>query len=138
MEKVRLGVLGAGNIAAMNVKGYLLDPRCDVAAVCDTDEVIGRQAAADWGATFFADLDQMLADPSLDAIEILTPTHLHHDHVIAALEAGKHVSVQKPAANTIEDALAMGAGGHEGRPDAPHRRVLHPLPAARTGQEAGA
>ena len=138
MEKVRLGVLGAGNIAAMNVKGYLLDPRCEVAAVCDTDEAIGRQAAADWGATFFADLDQMLDDPSLDAIEILTPTHLHHDHVLAALAAGKHVSVQKPAANTIEDALAMGAAADAGRPDAPHRRVLHPLPAPRTGQEAGA
>jgi predicted dehydrogenase len=109
VEKVRLGVLGAGNIAAMNVKGYLLDPRCEVAAVCDTDEAVGRQAAADWGATFFAGLDQMLDDPSLDAIEILTPTHLHHDHVLAALAAGKHVSVQKPAANTVEDALAMGA-----------------------------
>jgi predicted dehydrogenase len=109
VEKVRLGVLGAGNIAALNVKGYLLDPRCEVAAVCDSDEVVGRQAAADWGATFFPSLDQMLDDPSLDAIEILTPTHLHHDHVIAALSAGKHVSVQKPAANTVEDALAMGA-----------------------------
>ena len=109
MEKVRLGVLGAGNIAALNVKGYLLDPRCEVASVCDTDEVVGRQAAADWGAAFFSSFDQMLDDPSLDAVEILTPTHLHHDHVVAALEAGKHVSVQKPAANTVEDALAMGA-----------------------------
>jgi predicted dehydrogenase len=109
VEKVRLGVLGAGNIAAMNVKGYLLDPRCEVAAVCDTDEVVGRAAAAEWGAEFFTSLEGMLGDPSLDAVEILTPTHLHHDHVIAALEAGKHVSVQKPAANTIEDAQAMGA-----------------------------
>jgi predicted dehydrogenase len=93
----------------MNVKGYLLDPRCDVVAVCDTDEIVGRQAAQEWGATsFYSDLDAMLNDSSLDAIEILTPTHLHHDHVIAVLEAGKHVSVQKPAANTIEDARAMG------------------------------
>jgi predicted dehydrogenase len=110
VDKIRLGVLGAGNIAALNVKGYLLDPRCEVAAVCDTDEVVGRQAAQDWGApSFYRDLDDMLGDSSLDAIEVLTPTHLHHDHVIAALEAGKHVSVQKPAANTIEDARAMGA-----------------------------
>jgi predicted dehydrogenase len=93
----------------MNVKGYLLDPRCDVVAVCDTDEIVGRQAAQEWGATsFYSDLDAMLNDSSLDAIEILTPTHLHHDHVIGVLEAGKHVSVQKPAANTIEDARAMG------------------------------
>ena len=93
----------------MNVKGYLLDPRCDVAAVCDTDEVVGRQAAADWGSSYYSDMDEMLADPSLDAIEVLTPTHLHHDHVIAALEAGKHVSVQKPIANSIEEGRAMQA-----------------------------
>ncbi len=110
MDKVRLGVLGAGNIAAMNVRGYLEDPRCDIVAVCDTDEEIGRQAAKEWGAeSSYADLDDMLADDSIDAVEVLTPTHLHHDHVIAALEAGKHVSVQKPVANSVEDALEMGA-----------------------------
>jgi predicted dehydrogenase len=101
-------VIGAGNIAAMNVRGYLEDPRCDVVAVCDVDEVVGQRTAQEWGATFHADMRALLADPSIDAVEILTPTHLHHDHVIAALEAGKHVSVQKPAANTVEDARAMG------------------------------
>jgi predicted dehydrogenase len=109
MDKVTIGVLGAGNIAAMNVRGYLEDPRCEVAAVCDSDQEVGRQAAKEWGATYYADLPAMLADDSLDAIEVLTPTHLHHDHVIAALEAGKHVSVQKPVANTVEDARDMAA-----------------------------
>jgi predicted dehydrogenase len=109
MDKIRVGILGAGNIAATNVKGYLEDPRCEVAAVCDANEEVGRRAAADWGATYYADLDAMLRDDSLDAVEVLTPTHLHHDHVIAALEAGKHVSVQKPVANTIDDGRAMQA-----------------------------
>jgi predicted dehydrogenase len=110
MERVRLGVVGAGNIAVMNVRGYLEDPRCNVVAVCDTDEAIGRQAAKDWGgATYYADLTRMLADDSIDAVEILTPTFLHRDHVIEALEAGKHVSVQKPIANSVEDGLAMEA-----------------------------
>ena len=110
MDRVRLGVIGAGNIAALNVRGYLEDPRCDVVAVCDTDETVGRAAADEWGAdTYTPDLDVLLADDSINAVEILTPTHLHHDHVIAALDAGKHVSVQKPAANTIEDAREMGA-----------------------------
>ena len=114
MERVRLGVVGAGNIAVMNVRGYLEDPRCDVVAVCDTDEAVGRQAAKDWGdATYYADLTQMLADDSIDAVEILTPTFLHHDHVIAALEAGKHVSVQKPIANSVDDGLAMEAAAEK-------------------------
>ena len=108
MERVRLGVLGAGNIAVMNVKGYLEDPRCDVVAVCDTDEEVARQAAKEWGAeSFYTDLGDLLADDSVDALEVLTPTHLHHDHVIAALDAGKHVSVQKPVANTVGDAIEM-------------------------------
>jgi myo-inositol 2-dehydrogenase/D-chiro-inositol 1-dehydrogenase len=103
-----MGIVGAGNIAATNVKGYLEDPRCDVVAVCDRNEEIGRAAASAWGgADFYSDLNEMLADPSIDAIEVLTPTHLHHDHVIAGLEAGKHVSVQKPVANTIEEAREM-------------------------------
>ncbi|MBV8462374.1 MAG: Gfo/Idh/MocA family oxidoreductase, partial [Acidimicrobiales bacterium] len=51
--------------------------------------------------------DEILADPSVDAVEILTPTHLHHDHVLAAVEAGKHVSCQKPIANTVDEARAM-------------------------------
>jgi predicted dehydrogenase len=109
MDRVRLGVVGAGNIAATNVKGYLQDPRCDVVAVCDTNEEVGRAAAAEWGATYVAELSELLADDSIDAVEILTPTHLHHDHAIQALEAGKHVSIQKPVANTIEEGRAMGA-----------------------------
>src|ERR1700728_3821685 len=110
MDRVRLGVLGAGNIAVMNVRGYLEDPRCDIVAVCDTDEEIGRLAAKEWGsASYYANLSELLADDSIDAVEVLTPTHLHHDHVIACLEAGKSVSVQKPVANSVEDALEMQA-----------------------------
>ena len=110
MDKVRLGVVGAGNIAAMNVRGYLEDPRCDIVAVCDNDEEVGKRAAKEWGAErFYAELSDLLADDGIDAVEILTPTHLHHDHVIAALEAGKHVSVQKPVANSVDDALEMEA-----------------------------
>src|SRR6202046_5480896 len=107
-DKVRLGVRGADNIAPMNVRGYLEDPRCDIVAVCDTDEEVGRQAAKEWGAeSAYTDLADLLADDSVDAVEVLTPTHMHHDHVIAALEAGKHVSVQKPVANSVEDARAL-------------------------------
>ncbi|HUC04051.1 MAG TPA: Gfo/Idh/MocA family oxidoreductase [Acidimicrobiales bacterium] len=106
-ERVRLGVLGAGNIAATNVRGYLEDPRCEVAVVCEIDEQVGRQAADEWGARYVGNIDDLLGDESIDAVEILTPTYLHRDHAVAALEAGKHVSIQKPVANTIDDARTM-------------------------------
>ncbi len=101
----------------MNVRGYLEDPRCDVVAVCDTDEAVGRRATEEWRAkTFYRDVDDLLADQSVDAIEILTPTHLHREHVVAALNAGKHVSVQKPrrasrSTTRREMEAAAAAGG---------------------------
>jgi len=113
-DRIRLGVIGAGNIAAMNVAGYLDHERCDVVAVCDTDKDLAVSAAASWGAPLvFTDLDDLLAEPDIDAVEILTPTHLHHDHVLAAVAAGKHVSCQKPLANTVAEARKMGTAAEE-------------------------
>ncbi len=118
LERVRLGVVGAGNIADMNVAGYLEHPLCDVVAICDVDEAVARQAAERWGLggavasstspAIYGDLERMLEEADLDAVEILTPTHLHFDHVRAALRAGKHVSVQKPVTNSVDEARELG------------------------------
>ncbi len=118
IDRVRLGVVGVGNVAALNVAGYLEHPRCDVVALCDPRVDVARKRADEWGVPdVYGDLDDLLADDTIDAVEILTPTHLHHDHVLAALAAGKHVSVQKPIANTVADArtmaeAALAAGRH--------------------------
>jgi len=106
--------VGAGNIASLNVAGYLDDHRCQVVAVCDPVEGRAAAAAEAWGvASAYTDLDAMLADPGIDAVEILTPTNLHHDHAVAALAAGKHVSCQKPLANSVTEARAMAAAAEE-------------------------
>jgi predicted dehydrogenase len=111
---LRIGIVGAGNIAILNVAGYLQDPRCEVVAVCDPFEGRAAAAAEAWGAPkSYTDLDAMLADPDIDAVEILTPTNLHHDHVLAALAAGKHVSCQKPLANSVDEGRAMAAAADE-------------------------
>ena len=110
VEGPRIGIVGAGNIASLNVAGYLEDDRCKVAAVCDPHEGRAEEAAAAWGVpSAYTSLEELLSDPSIDALEILTPTNLHHDHVIAAAEAGKHVSCQKPLANSVDEGRAMAA-----------------------------
>ncbi len=107
-DRIRLGVIGVGNIARLNVQGYLDHPNCDVVALCDATIERAEGLAKEWGVPDVYDrVEDLLSDESIDAVEILTPTYLHHQHVMAALEAGKHVSVQKPIANTVEDAREM-------------------------------
>ena len=65
-----------------------------------------EQRAAQWGITprIYTRYDQLLDDPDIDAVELLTPTPLHADQSIAALQAGKHVSCQKPMARNLQEA----------------------------------
>jgi predicted dehydrogenase len=72
---------------------------------------------ADWPkARVVASLDEALVDPAIDLVILATPDHLHADQAIAALEAGKHVVVDKPFAVTLEDARTIvAAAEHAGR-----------------------
>jgi predicted dehydrogenase len=108
MDRVRLGIVGVGNIAALNVPGYLEHDRCDVVALCDPRLELAKERARQWDVPrVYGDLDALLADDEVDAVEILSPTHLHRDHVVAAARAGKHISCQKPMANTVTDCREM-------------------------------
>jgi predicted dehydrogenase len=108
MDRVRVGIVGVGNIATLNVPGYLAHEQCDVVALCDPRPDVLERRSREWGVDrTYADLGALLADPEIDAVEILGPTPLHAEHVIAAARAGKHVSVQKPIANTVSDARRM-------------------------------
>jgi predicted dehydrogenase len=106
MDRVRLAIVGCGNISQLNAPGYLQHPRCDVAALCDTDPERTKRRAREWGITprLYSDFAQVLDDSSVDAVELLTPTWMHAEQIVAALAAGKHVSAQKPLAISIAEA----------------------------------
>ena len=105
-DTVRLAIVGCGNICQLNAPGYLAHPRCQVVALCDTDRTRAERRAREWGISprIYTDLAALLEDPGVDAVELLTPTYLHADQVVAALRAGKHVSCQKPLSVTVAEA----------------------------------
>lgn len=108
MAELRVGLIGLGRIADLHVLGYLDNPRARVAAVCDADPATAERRAREWNVERSStDYRELLADPSLDALEVLTPHHLHAAMTVQALEAGKHVSVQKPVAMTLAEADSM-------------------------------
>lgn len=104
LDRVRIGILGAGRIADLQVLGYLEHPAVEIAAVCDADLALAERRAAEWGARrAYADARELFADEAIDAVDVATPHHLHAEHAIAALAAGKHVSLQKPPTRTLEE-----------------------------------
>lgn len=105
MARLKVGVVGAGSIADLHAKGYEKDDRAEIVAVCDRDENRAIQRALDWDAqAYYTDFEAMLQNQELDAVEILTPHYLHGPQVLKALQAGLHVSVERPIALSIEEA----------------------------------
>ena len=82
-------IVGAG-IGAQHCDGYAVLPQhYSIHSVCDLDEARGRPLAEKFGAGFIQDIDNALADPAIDIIDICLPPHLHFSACMAALEAGK-------------------------------------------------
>lgn len=108
MKKIRVGFAGAGRIADVHFPGYVKNRDAVLHGVCDTDEGTALRRKKEWAVEkHFTRYEDMLADPAIDAVEILTPTMLHEEMALQALRAGKHVAVQKPMANTLESADRM-------------------------------
>ena len=104
MEKVRIGLIGVGNIAQRHALAHTNDANAEIHAVCDVNQERVEQRAEEWGAAkAYTDYHDLLADADVDAVEIITPHHLHARMGLDALEAGKHVSMQKPMATTIAE-----------------------------------
>ena len=104
MAKLKVCIVGCGRIATLNVLGYKDHPDAEIYAVCDLDQAKADALAGVTGAKkIYTDYRQVLDDKDIDAIELLTPHHLHRDMTLAACEAQKHISVQKPMALTIAE-----------------------------------
>ena len=111
MSKVRIAIVGCGAISYATLPGYLKHPNCDVYALCDPVRERAQSAALRLGIDpkIYTEYEQVLNDAAVDAVELLTPTPMHPDQSIAALEAGKHVSTQKPIGPTVADADRVAA-----------------------------
>lgn len=106
-QRLRVGVIGAG-IGAIHMAAYAQLPRVEIAALAGLDDDRVRRVAAEYNVPqTFREFGDLLAAPHIDAVSICVPNALHAPVTIAALEAGKHVLVEKPLARTSDEGRAM-------------------------------
>jgi predicted dehydrogenase len=102
---VSVGIVGLGYWGPNLARNFAAIPGCEVAYLCDADELARDRVSRTLPAARpTADLDDLLADPDLDAIVLATPVLTHADLAVRVLEAGKHCFVEKPLAQSAADA----------------------------------
>lgn len=111
---LRVGVVGAGYWGPNLVRSFGASGDWELVALCDLDVERARRVVGDrTGVAVEGSLDALLAREDLDAVAIATPAGTHARIALAALDAGKHVLVEKPLASTREDAERMVARAEE-------------------------
>jgi predicted dehydrogenase len=106
-ERLRLGVIGCGGMAGNHIGALLTMKESDnveIGAVCDIWQKRLDAATQKTGATPYREYRQLLGQKGLDYVLIATPEHWHHRMTLDALDAGRHVYVEKPMTHTIRQA----------------------------------
>jgi 2-hydroxy-4-carboxymuconate semialdehyde hemiacetal dehydrogenase len=107
MKPLRVALAGVGAFGTKHLQAIARIDGAEVAALVGRDAAKTRAAAERFGVRAADSLDEVLADASIDAVILCTPTPLHASQAIACLQAGKHVQVEIPLADSLQDAEAV-------------------------------
>lgn len=111
-ERLKVGVIGCGGMAGAHIDGLLKAKdamNIELAAVCDVFDKRRDNFAQRTGGKPYSNYKQLLDDKTLDYVLIATPEHWHAQITLDALNAGKHVYVEKPMTHTVEEAKKVVA-----------------------------
>ena len=113
---VRVGVVGAGAIAPAHCRGVQAHPQAEVVAIADPNESRAREVRKEFGISrYYATAARLIGDRDIDAVSVALPTYLHARTAIAALQAGKHVLLEKPFAMNLGEAQDVVAAARKAR-----------------------
>ncbi len=115
MQKLKIGIVGAGNIAVnAHLPAYREVGNVEIVAIADLNRDRAKEAAEKFGIpAYFGSVEEMLENVELDAVDICTWNNGHAPVCIAAAKAGKHIVCEKPMAMNIAEAKAMEAAVKE-------------------------
>ncbi|UCC33557.1 MAG: Gfo/Idh/MocA family oxidoreductase [Candidatus Bathyarchaeota archaeon] len=99
---IRVAVIGCGKIGTRHLDAYRSIEDATIAAVCDTDEKLAKEAAKYHNATSYTNLKDVLDDETIDAVDVCVPTAIHHTVILEALDRGKAIFCEKPLSHRLE------------------------------------
>lgn len=102
-KKIRIGVIGAGNMGRHHVRNYAVLPEAELCGLADINPK-SKKLAEEYKAQYFKDYKKMINELDLDAVSIVVPTPLHLEVATYAMERGIHCLVEKPIAYSVEEA----------------------------------
>ncbi|HWQ62400.1 MAG TPA: Gfo/Idh/MocA family oxidoreductase [Negativicutes bacterium] len=109
MKSYGFGLIGCGRIAQNHLKAITSLANCHLAAACDIDAGRLAETGSQYGGRTYGDYRELIQDPNVAIVSICTPSGLHARMAIDAMDAGKHVLVEKPMAMSLKEAAAMTA-----------------------------
>lgn len=114
MEKVKVGVIGAGNLGLIHAKNLQFRiPNATVIAVSATTEEKVKRLQEELEVPYgYTDYRELVKNEELDAVIIASSTAVHYDHAMAAIEAGLHVFIEKPTGINVEECQKIEAAAN--------------------------
>lgn len=111
--RLEIGVIGCNGMGWSNVRSILSNADVDLVAICDVDQSVREKRKEDYKEfrtntpKLYSDYRELLKADNIDAVIIGSPDHWHAKMMVDAVQAGKHVYVEKPISNTIEECNIM-------------------------------
>ncbi|GAB2776369.1 Gfo/Idh/MocA family protein [Salinimicrobium soli] len=99
---LKAGVLGAGHLGKIHLRLLKESEKYDLVGFYDVDQEAGKKVEDEFGYKYFNDLDALIA--AVDVVDVVTPTLSHFEVGKKAIKAGKHLFIEKPITNTVEEA----------------------------------
>src|SRR4051794_31038421 len=104
---IRLGVAGLGRALRLMLPTFAANRRVELVAAADPRPEAREKFAAEFAAKTYGSVEELCADPAVEAVYVATPHELHAAHACLAAAHGKHVLVEKPMALTLAHCRAM-------------------------------
>jgi len=106
---VKICVVGLGRISKSHLAGMREIPEAvQIAAIVSSDPDKRKMVSSEYSIPkTYASLDEALKDPEIEAMDLCLPNHVHREIAVRCAEAGKHILVEKPMANTVGDCEKM-------------------------------